>query len=290
MQIFQLLTVVLLNILNPGIPTGDDEKVKGNSDTLKLEKQSGLWYEYDSTLIPCFELYENAWDPLNVNVPGFNPASLGTEGLALCLREKDDCEYIHPYFGEINSEFGWRWDKMHNGVDIDLEIGEPIYAAFDGVVRISKENPGGYGLYVMIRHYNGLETLYGHLSERLVDVNQPVRAGDIIGYGGNTGRSTGPHLHFEVRFKGQPIDPRKFISFENGDLLSDTVVLDQSFFHTSTHQVAKAPVKAKYYKVKPGDTLWKIAKKHNLTVKQLCKMNHIREHAVLPVGKKLKVK
>lgn len=289
MHIFQLLTLVLLNIFNPALPS--DEKEKGNNDTMRMVKQqSDVWWEYDSTVIPCFDMYENVWDPLNVNVPGFDPATLGNEGVWLCLREKNDCEYIHPYFGEINSEFGWRWDKMHNGVDIDLEIGEPVYAAFDGVVRISKENPGGYGLYVMVRHYNGLETLYGHLSERLVDVNQPVRAGDIIGYGGNTGRSTGPHLHFEVRFKGTPIDPRKFISFENGELLMDTVVLDQSFFHYPTNHVAKAPVKAKYYKVKSGDTLWKIAKNNGLTVKQLCKMNHIREHAVLPLGKKLKVK
>ncbi len=283
-----LLTILCAICMGPGyfVPEGE-----GNNDTLKMNRPAeSCWWDYDSTVIPCFEMYENVWDQENVSVPGVDPVSL-EDGVWLCLRDSSDCQYFHPYYGEINSDFGWRWSRMHNGVDIDLEVGDPVYAAFDGVVRISKENPGGYGLYVMIRHYNGLETLYGHLSEKMVEVNQPVRAGEIIGLGGNTGRSTGPHLHFEVRFMGTPLDPKKLISFENGDLLMDSVMLDKTYFHYPTTTTStKAPVKARYYTVRSGDNLWRIAKKHGITVKQLCKMNHLRENAVLPVGKRLKVR
>lgn len=274
-----LLITLACNAFSAG-PPSDTAKVPATTES--------AWWDYDSTIIPCYDMYENVWDQENVDVPGFDP-SVMEDGIWLCLRDNEDCQYFHPNIGNINSEFGWRWSRMHNGVDIDLGIGDPVYAAFDGVVRISKENPGGYGLYVVIRHYNGLETLYGHLSERMVEVNQPVRAGDIIGLGGNTGRSTGPHLHFEVRFKGKAIDPKKFIDFEGADLIQDSVLLDKSFFHYPTTE-RKAKVHPKYYKVKSGDTLWRIAHKNGLTVSQLCKMNRLKENAVLPVGKTLRVK
>jgi hypothetical protein len=281
-----VLNILAFLVMSNFLPT---DKNKGEHDTLKLaDAVNTNYWQYDSSIIPCFDLYENVWDQLNVNVPGFDPSKMD-EGIWLCLRDNNDCQYFHPNVGQINSNFGWRWSKMHNGVDIELDTGDPVYSAFDGVVRISKENPGGYGLYVVVRHYNGLETLYGHLSEKLVEVNQPVRAGDIIGLGGSTGRSTGPHLHFEIRFKGNPIDPQKFISFEEGALKMDSVLLDKSFFQFPT-STRKTTSHSKYHKVKSGETLWGIANKNHLTVKQLCKLNGIKENAVLSVGKTLKVK
>lgn len=122
---------------------------------------------------------------------------------------------------KINSKFGPRWGRRHEGLDIKVYIGDTIRAAFDGKVRICKFNRSGYGYYVVIRHPNGLETLYGHLSKQIVKKDQIVRAGEPIGLGGNTGRSYGSHLHFETRLLGQPINPALLFDFENQDVTGD---------------------------------------------------------------------
>lgn len=122
---------------------------------------------------------------------------------------------------KINSSFGPRWGRQHEGMDIKVYIGDTIRAAFDGKVRICKYNGGGYGYYIVIRHPNGLETLYGHLSKQIVKKDQIVRAGDPIGLGGNTGRSNGSHLHFETRVLGQPINPALIFDFVNQDVTGD---------------------------------------------------------------------
>ena len=122
---------------------------------------------------------------------------------------------------KINSKFGPRWGRTHEGLDIKVYIGDTIRAAFDGKVRICKYNGSGYGYYIVIRHPNGLETLYGHLSKQIVKKDQIVRAGEPIGLGGNTGRSYGSHLHFETRLLGQPINPALMFDFENQDVTGD---------------------------------------------------------------------
>ena len=126
---------------------------------------------------------------------------------------------------KINSNFGPRWGRQHEGLDVKVYIGDTIRAAFDGKVRICKYNGGGYGYYIVIRHPNGLETLYGHLSKQIVKKDQVVRAGEPIGLGGNTGKSSGSHLHFETRVLGQPIDPALLFDFEHQDVVSDYFVL-----------------------------------------------------------------
>ena len=113
----------------------------------------------------------------------------------------------------ISSDFGVRRYRWHYGIDLRLDIGDSVKTIFDGIVRISKYNKGGYGYYVLVRHENGLETLYGHLSKPIVAVGDSVMAGNVVGLGGNTGKSTGPHLHFEVRYKGNPIDPKRIFDF-----------------------------------------------------------------------------
>lgn len=126
---------------------------------------------------------------------------------------------------QINSPYGKRWGRLHAGLDIKVYLGDTIRAAFDGKVRIVKYNAKGYGYYVVIRHPNGIETLYGHLSKQLVKEDQIVRAGDVIGLGGNTGRSWGSHLHFETRLLGKPIDPATMFDFKNQDIISDYYVV-----------------------------------------------------------------
>ena len=124
----------------------------------------------------------------------------------------------------ITSNYGPRWGRQHAGLDIKVYIGDTIRAAFDGKVRISAFNGSGYGYYIVIRHPNGLETLYGHMSKLIAKENQIVRAGDVIGLGGNTGRSTGSHLHFETRILGKAINPALMFDFPNQDVVSNTFI------------------------------------------------------------------
>ena len=126
---------------------------------------------------------------------------------------------------KINSNFGPRWGRQHEGMDVKVYIGDTIRAAFDGKVRICKYNGSGYGYYIVIRHPNGLETLYGHLSKQIVKKDQVVRAGEPIGLGGNTGKSSGSHLHFETRLLGQPIDPALMFDFEHQDVTGDYFIV-----------------------------------------------------------------
>ena len=155
------------------------------------------------------------------------PAKTDTTILVLCDNKTNF--YAHPIKKRINSEFGYRKRRFHYGIDIDLDIGDSVKCAFDGMVRIAKYHKG-YGNVVVVRHFNGLETVYGHLSGFRVRENQMVKAGTMLGYGGNTGRSTGPHLHFEIRYLGTPMNPRKVVDFEKFNLYCDTLFITNKTF------------------------------------------------------------
>ena len=217
--------------------------------------------------------------------------------------------YSIPHPGYITSRYKFRKKRPHKGVDIGLNKGDAVYAAFDGVVRaaLPTRMTGGYGNVLVIRHLNGLETYYGHLSSYIVESGDIVRAGELIGYGGSTGRSTGPHLHFETRYMGQAFDPERIFDFDRGTLRSETFLLKKHYFSINSHQgmtdqqslsaSKKTPrasssgstSSAKYYKVKKGDTLSKIAKRHGTTVKKLCQLNKIRENKPLQIGQRIRV-
>lgn len=145
-------------------------------------------------------------------------------------------DFCAPYIAKIRSSYGPRGRRSHNGVDLPLKVGEPIRATFEGKVRYSTYNSGGFGNLVIVRHSNGLETWYGHLSRRNVNINDYVKAGDVIGYGGSTGRSTGPHLHFEVRYCDQTFDPERLFAFEEGELRYQTFALERSFFNIRSRE------------------------------------------------------
>lgn len=173
-------------------------------------------------------LYEdNTWGYLRDKSSADIVLPEGWSAAPLLLAE-DSLHFCIPAMGRFNSPFGKRYGRQHTGVDISLTPGTPVRAAFDGTVRISG-SMGGYGLVVTIIHYNGLETFYAHLSRLNVGVGYPVLAGDIIGYSGNTGRSTGPHLHFETRFKGQPFDPERIFDFSTGELRSRMFTLKRPY-------------------------------------------------------------
>lgn len=227
--------------------------------------------------------YFAIWDTQNVDPYEF-PLKDFTDSVAIQLFT--DNRWSPPLKNtKINSQFGMRRWRWHHGADLDLEIGDSIYAAFDGVVRIARYNYGGYGYYIMLRHENGLETLYGHLSNILVNIGQEVRAGELIGLGGNTGRSTGPHLHYEVRYKGHAFDPTRLYDFTTDTLLTDSFVLTPDYYKV---QIERG--KALYHRIRSGDTLSRIAVRYGTSVKRLCQLNGMSSKTVLRVGRSVRVR
>ena len=211
----------------------------------------------------------------------------------------------------ITSNYGYRrtFGRMHKGLDIKVYIGDTIRAAFSGKVRIVAYERSGYGKYIVIRHPNGLETIYGHLSKQMVKEDQIVQAGEPIGLGGNTGRSTGSHLHFETRFLGQAINPAEMFDFVEQDVTGDyylfhangkgivlngneRVPADLASLNTKTTSEKKKPAKKentiRIHKVKSGESLYTIAKKLGTTIEKLCKMNGLSRRATLRPGQILR--
>ena len=214
----------------------------------------------------------------------------------------------------VTSNFGARWGRQHKGLDIKVYVGDTIRAAFSGKIRIVNYEPKGYGKYVVIRHHNGLETIYGHMSKHLVVENQDVKAGEPIGLGGNTGRSTGSHLHFETRLCGVALNPALMFDFHNQDVTGDFYNFRRSRYAAESAQATRlrgagvtrtngddddsdmavtssrssyTPT-ARYHKVKRGETLQSIARKCHTTVAALCKINRIGKTKRLMPGQILK--
>jgi murein DD-endopeptidase MepM/ murein hydrolase activator NlpD len=193
--------------------------------------------------------------------------------------------FASPFSNHITSPFGKRRFLWHYGMDIKLAKGDTVRSAFDGVVRVIQYDRRGYGNVVVVRHHNGLETVYGHLFKVLVKPNQHVKFSETVGLGGNTGRSTGAHLHFEIRYYGEPFDPRHIIDYETHTLWSDTLVLTKGDFDYLTELR-----KTVYHTVRRGEGLGSIARRYRTTVNSLCKLNGITAKTPLSVGKRLVVK
>ncbi len=177
-------------------------------------------------MLPEYDFYA-FWDTLHVDAYRFDLRKL-QEIIPLTVLEMD-CDFAMPIYGRTNSPFGWRHGRPHTGIDLQLRTGDSVYAAFDGVVRMSKYY-NGYGNCVVVRHYNGLETLYAHLSKLDVKPGTLVNAGQLLGLGGSTGHSTGPHLHFEIRFLGRPLNPASVIDFPNETVKIDTLNIESKLF------------------------------------------------------------
>ena len=194
----------------------------------------------------------------------------------------------------VTSSYGYRrsFRRNHYGTDIKVYVGDTIRSAFSGKVRIVANNPRGYGKYIVVRHHNGLETVYGHLSKHLVVENQDVKAGEVIGLGGNTGRSTGSHLHFETRFLGQAINPALLFDFEKQDIVTDTYLFKKgnNRYRRSSSKagVVASNGGAQYYKVRKGDSLSRISQKTGVSIDRLCKLNGITRRTTLRINQVLK--
>ncbi len=238
----------------------------------------------DTALInhhPADSIYRNIWTDERVNPYGTLFDSL-----------KDDVHipmagFRLPAPGYVTSPYGWRRNRMHKGTDIKVQVGDSIRAAWGGQIRIVGWDPRGYGYFVVIRHDNGLETVYGHLSRPLVDEYEQVPAGYVIGLGGNTGRSTGSHLHLEVRYLGEALDPATVIDFSSGQLrhADEYVIGIKAMKQKRAEQAAM-----KWHKVRQGDTLSGIARKYGTSVRALCRLNKIKETKILQIGQKIRVR
>ena len=195
--------------------------------------------------------------------------------------------FVLPAPGYVTSPYGWRRNRMHKGTDIKVQVGDSIRSAWPGQVRIVGWDPRGYGYFVVVRHENGLETVYGHLSRPLVDEYETVKAGYVLGLGGNTGRSTGSHLHWEIRYLGEAMNPAGLVDFSTGQLRNkeEYVIGIKAMKQARAEQAAM-----KYHKVRQGDTLSGIAKKYGTTVKALCRLNNIKETKILQIGQKIRVR
>ena len=257
-----------------------DKKLKA-IDSVALIRQ----IKKEMAAYPAFDLYPN-WD--NSRVHAFGNTVVIPDTFRIDLTD-----FVMPTTNtKITSKFGPRRRRMHNGIDVKVYIGDTIRAAFSGKVRMVKFERRGYGKYVVIRHENGLETIYGHLSKQLVNEDQYVEAGEVIGLGGNTGRSTGSHLHFETRFLGQAINPALLFDFEKQDIVTDAYLFKKGNnryrrSNTSTGVVASNG-DVQYYKVRTGDSLSRISQKTGVSIDRLCKLNGITRRTTLRVNQVLK--
>jgi murein DD-endopeptidase MepM/ murein hydrolase activator NlpD/LysM repeat protein len=268
--------------------------------------------------------YYSVWDTKSLNPYGLNPKEF-EETVPITLYNVSEGRNWAPVLDKshVTSHFGWRNRRWHKGTDLDLETGDKVYAPFDGVVRISGVH-SGYGRTIILRHYNGIETLYGHLSKFNYEPGTFIKAGEEIGKGGNTGRSSGSHLHYETRFEGNQFDPENIYNFRNNpmELRSSEFVLSPKVFDylrggssrptsiisepTSVQSSGTAedieeeiedeeevPVKVEkkvWYTVRHGDNLTEIARKFHSSVGEICRLNKISAYKKLFVGLKLRVK
>lgn len=252
-----------------------------SGEVIKIEEQVRI----DSVWITAFEYYSN-WDTKRIDIYDFEVKDL-KDSLKLKLYDEVLGEFWKLPLSEVlvSSKFGPRWGRMHYGTDMGLTTGDPIYTPFDGIVRVKSFDRYGYGNYYVVRHKNGLESLFGHLSKHVVEVGQEVKAGDFLGEGGSTGRSTGPHLHFELRFQGLAFDTEKVYDYSNDTILKQELLINKQLFGHVTTARSTA-----YHKVKRGDTLGSIARRYGVTVSQLTRLNGISTRSILKIGQNLRVK
>ena len=190
--------------------------------------------------------------------------------------------YCPPSVKHVTSDFGFRRWRHHYGIDLKVHKGDSVFNAFDGVVRITKR-ARDYGNYVLIRHFNGLETLYAHLNKITVRPGDTIKSGVPVGLGGNTGRSTGYHLHFEIRYLGNPINPNDIIDFNSSSVKNSILALNAEHF-----EYKKEIDKIRYWTVRKGDTLGRIAQRTGISITKLCSLNGIRRNSILRIGQRIR--
>lgn len=247
-------------------------------DSILLKMQ----LEEEMDMFPADDIYDS-WSTEYVNA--YSGVTIPNE------YKVDVSSFVMPFEGRVTSKYGPRRRRFHYGTDIKVQIGDTIVAAFDGKVRVQQYQKRGYGYYLVLRHPNGLETVYGHLSEFLVEQDQVVKAGEPIALGGNTGRSTGSHLHFECRFLGQPINPAEIVDFDNFCTHDEYYVFKKSKSGKASKKYTASSSKGgvKYHRVRSGDTLSHIAARYKVSVNTLCRLNGIKKTSTLRIGQSIRL-
>jgi murein DD-endopeptidase MepM/ murein hydrolase activator NlpD len=232
---------------------------------------------------PADDIYNSIWTSSHVN-----PYKIPIDSLPDSV-QIDCSHFVIPVPGQVTSAFGPRRYRFHFGTDLRLNVGDNVVAAFSGKVRIIEYEARGYGNYIVIRHDNGLETVYGHLSAVLVNLNQKVKAGELIAYGGNTGHSTGPHLHFETRYLGNAINPATIIDFNTGLVFDRNYQITKikSFYY---QREAKPVFVSRYYTARKGDTMSRIAARNGMSAKSLAKLNGLKLKTKIKSGMQLRIR
>lgn len=243
------------------------------------DQQESVFQDYLDSMYVGVDTF--AWDNKMINSGRFDSKDM--KDTVRIIFNNTNSIFVLPFKNYVTCGFGPRRYGWHYGTDIKVLKGDTILAAMEGVVRVTKYDRRGFGKVVVVRHLNGLETIYGHLSKVLVEPNQRVKAGEVIGLGGNTGHSTGSHLHFETRYLGEPFDPNCFVDFANNVLKTDTLKLSYANFDYLV-EIRKA----KYCNIRKGDSLGRIAMRYHTSVTKLCKLNGISRKTLLRVGRKLR--
>lgn len=316
------LTLLLITAASAAVASAQTLRVpdahKAEHDNL-IARQENIGNQISSKDTQAFldNLFKDEEEPeLDIYNEGWNSRSVNAyAGMAVPdTKTIDVSEFAMPCPGYVTSPYGYRrrFRREHKGIDLKLQTGDTVYAAFDGRVRLTNFERRGYGYYVIVRHPNGLETVYGHLSRFLVKPDQDVKAGEPIALGGNTGRSFGSHLHFETRFMGIPINPAAIFDFANQTVHTDTYTFDKNTYKrarnfdpaaneqyaskyrasrpASQSATASSGSRSRNYTVRRGDTLSRIASRNGVTVRQLCKLNGLTTKSKLQPGKKLRLR
>lgn len=316
------LTLLLITAASAAVASAQTLRVpdahKAEHDNL-IARQENIGNQISSKDTQAFldNLFKDEEEPeLDIYNEGWNSRSVNAyAGMAVPdTKVIDVSEFAMPCPGYVTSPYGYRrrFRREHKGIDLKLQTGDTVYAAFDGRVRLTNFERRGYGYYVIVRHPNGLETVYGHLSRFLVEPDQDVKVGEPIALGGNTGRSFGSHLHFETRFMGIPINPAAIFDFANQTVHTDTYTFDKNTYKrarnfdpaaneqyaskyrasrpASQSATASSGSRSRNYTVRRGDTLSRIASRNGVTVRQLCKLNGLTTKSKLQPGKKLRLR
>lgn len=269
-----------------------------SDDQIKLVEKN-TFIDLIDDIEPEPDIYTEGWNSKRVNP--FKESDVPNSKVI------DVTGYHMPCPGQVTSNYGYRakFGRMHKGIDLAIRSNDTIYAAFDGKVRLTNYEAKGYGNYVILRHPNGLETVYGHLNKFLVRPDQVVKAGQPIALGGSTGRSTGPHLHFETRYMGYAINPNAIFDFKNKTTHTDTYTFSKSTYtqprnYAPKTMVARSDSKENTYKsgsnakttytVKKGDTLSSIARSYGMSATTLRKINGLASEDKIRAGQVLKLK
>jgi hypothetical protein len=246
--------------------------------------------------------YFSSWDSESLKIYGTDLCSFSDSVVIELFCEEDLKGWSIPNNTDrVTSKYGFRWRRWHHGVDLDLVTGDPIYAPFDGIVRVT-DYDRGFGRYIVLRHENGLETVYGHLSKIKVKPGQIIKAGQTIGLGGNSGRSTGSHLHFEIRYNGHALDPKVVFDFNTLEIKDRQLVVKPSLYSRMMafgigcdhNKRIRRPNPAalygsRFHRVRSGESLWTISRKYGVSISQICKLSGISRRTVLRPGRKIRV-